>query len=162
METVLRTLNGVVVAVCQMLAMLVISIGIAKAMFIFLRDVLTPGRSITAIQASRLELGHSFSLGLGFLIGASILKTTLAPTWTDIGQLAAIIAIRTVLNYFLLRDISTQTPAAASARGRTTWRQLFLRPERADARTEPGKDEASGEQNTDAGTPARGDRRDGE
>ncbi|MDJ0532872.1 MAG: DUF1622 domain-containing protein [Xenococcaceae cyanobacterium MO_207.B15] len=30
----------------------------------------------------------------------------IAPTWNDIGQLAAIIAIRTVLNYLLLQAIN--------------------------------------------------------
>jgi uncharacterized membrane protein len=106
MEKVLQTLNAIVVGVCQFLAMGVISVGVGKALWIYLRDALTPGRSAAAIQRSRMELGHSFSLALGFLIGASILKTTLAPTWTDIGQLAAIIAIRTALNFFLLRDIA--------------------------------------------------------
>jgi uncharacterized membrane protein len=47
-------------------------------------------------------------LGLAFLIGASILKTIIAPTWNDIGQLAAIIGIRTALNYFLLKDVNKQ------------------------------------------------------
>jgi len=89
--------------------MIVIFIGIAKALKIYLTDVLTPGRSAAAVRQSRLELGHSFSLALGFLIGASILKTTIAPTWTDIGQLATIIAIRTILNYFLLHDIALQS-----------------------------------------------------
>lgn len=59
----------------------------------------------------------SCSLALGFLIGASILKTTLAPTWTDIGQLAAIIAIRTILNYFLLHDIATRSELPENNRG---------------------------------------------
>jgi uncharacterized membrane protein len=74
-----------------------------------LADVLTAGRSADSVKASRLELGHSFSLTLGFLIGASILKTTLAPTWNEIGQLSAIIAIRTILNYFLLHDIAVHS-----------------------------------------------------
>ena len=117
LEQILRTGNAIIVAICQFLAMIVISIGIIKALGIFLRDVLTPGRSGAAIQQSRLELGHSFSLALGFLIGASILKTTLAPTWSDIGQLAAIIAVRTVLNYFLLHDISTQSGPGPHAPG---------------------------------------------
>ena len=56
-----------------------------------------------------MEIGHAFSLALSFLIGASILKTTIAPTWNDIGQLASIIAIRTILNYFLIRDINLMT-----------------------------------------------------
>lgn len=105
----LQFLNGIIVVTCQFLAMVVISIGIIKALKIYLADVLTPGRSADSVKASRLELGHSFSLALGFLIGASILKTTLAPTWTDIGQLAAVIAIRTLLNYFLLHDIAVQS-----------------------------------------------------
>lgn len=108
-DNVLQLANAVVVAVCQFLAMVVITLGIAKALKIYLADVLTPGRSAAAVRQSRLELGHSFSLALGFLIGASILKTTLAPTWTDIGQLATIIAIRTILNYFLLHDIALQS-----------------------------------------------------
>ena len=105
----LQVLNHTVVIICQFLAIIVLTIGILKALKIYLADVLTPGRSAESVQASRMELGHSFSLALGFLIGASILKTTLAPTWEDIGQLGAIIAIRTILNYFLLRDIAVQS-----------------------------------------------------
>ena len=58
-----------------------------------------------AFQGSRLELGYAFSLGLSFLVGGSILKTTITPSWNDIGQLAAIIVLRTVLNYLLLQAI---------------------------------------------------------
>lgn len=107
--------NAIVVTLCQFLAMVVISIGMVKALGIFLKDALTPGRSAATIKESRLELGRSLVLALGFLIGASILKTTLAPTWTDIGQLAAIIAIRTILNYFLLHDISVEWETSARA-----------------------------------------------
>ncbi len=103
-------INDVIVHFCQLLAMFVISIGVVKALIVFVKDALFGGKAGEAIQESRLELGHSFSLGLGFLIGASILKTTVAPTWNDIGQLASIILIRTVLNFFLLRDIRGSTP----------------------------------------------------
>ncbi len=58
-----------------------------------------------AFQGSRLELGYAFSLGLSFLVGGSILKTTITPSWNDLGQLAAIIVLRTVLNYLLLQAI---------------------------------------------------------
>ncbi len=85
--------------------MVVILIGILKALIIYIKDALLGKKAFDALQESRLEIGHSFSLGLAFLIGASILKTILAPTWNDIGQLAAIIGIRTALNFFLLRDI---------------------------------------------------------
>jgi uncharacterized membrane protein len=54
---------------------------------------------------SRFKLGLSLSLGLGFLVGADVVKTAISPTWTDIGQLAAIVVIRIVLNFFLMRDM---------------------------------------------------------
>lgn len=53
----------------------------------------------------RLGLGRWLVLGLEFELAADILRTTVAPTWNEIGQLAAIIIIRTVLNFFLQRDI---------------------------------------------------------
>lgn len=107
MNEVISTLNDIIVNMCQALAMVVILIGILKALVIYVRDIFTTKRAFGALQESRLEIGHSFSLGLAFLIGASILKTILAPTWNDIGQLAAIIALRTALNFFLLRDVES-------------------------------------------------------
>ena len=100
-----QNLNSWVVNLCQLLALFVIVTGIIKALIIYCRHVFTNSRSAIAFQASRLELGYAFSLGLSFLVGGSILKTTIAPTWNEIGQLAAIIALRTVLNYLLLQAI---------------------------------------------------------
>jgi len=39
------------------------------------------------------------------LIGADILKTAISPSWDELGQLAAIVGIRTILNFFLLREL---------------------------------------------------------
>jgi uncharacterized membrane protein len=105
MEDVINYINDLVVIVCQILAMIVILMGISKALIIYVKDIMIATKSYEALQESRLEIGHAFSLGLAFLIGASILKTIIAPTWDDIGKLAAIIAIRTGLNFFLLRDV---------------------------------------------------------
>jgi len=105
MNEVIEAIVNIIASFAHMAAIIVIVIGIIKAFLIFITDVFTKKEAREAIKESRLEIGHAFSLGLGFLIGASILKTTIAPTWNDIGQLAAIIAIRTILNYFLLRDI---------------------------------------------------------
>ena len=107
MADVISTVNEIVVNMCQALAMVVILIGVLKALVIYVRDIFSTKKAFSALQESRLEIGHSFSLGLAFLIGASILKTILAPTWNDIGQLAAIIALRTALNFFLLRDVES-------------------------------------------------------
>jgi uncharacterized membrane protein len=57
------------------------------------------------IENIRLCLGRWLALALEFELGADILRTAIAPTWTDIGQLAAIATIRTLLNYFLQKEI---------------------------------------------------------
>ena len=44
-------------------------------------------------------------LALEFALAADILRTAVAPTWNDIGKLAVIAVIRTMLNYFLAKDI---------------------------------------------------------
>jgi uncharacterized membrane protein len=99
------TLNNWVVSLCQLLALFVIVTGIVKALIIYGRHIFTNSSSAIAFQGSRLELGYAFSLGLSFLVGGSILKTTITPSWNDLGQLAAIIVLRTVLNYLLLQAI---------------------------------------------------------
>lgn len=53
----------------------------------------------------RLRLGRWLALALEFLLAADILRTAVAPTWDEIGKLAAIVVLRTVLNYFLQREI---------------------------------------------------------
>jgi uncharacterized membrane protein len=49
----------------------------------------------------------SILLALEFALGADIARTAIAPTWAEIGQLAAIAAIRTFLNFFLERDLES-------------------------------------------------------
>ncbi|GAB6188760.1 hypothetical protein JCM30566_04990 [Marinitoga arctica] len=105
LHNVVELVVGYVSDISYIMAIIVIVFGIIKGFSIFLKDVLLGGKSEESVWESRLELGHSFSLGLGFLIGSSIIKTTVAPTWNDIGQLATIIAIRTTLNYFLTKEI---------------------------------------------------------
>ena len=53
----------------------------------------------------RMRLGQSMVIGLEFLVAADILKTALAPTWNDILLLAALIALRTILNYLLEHEL---------------------------------------------------------
>lgn len=110
MDSLIINLNGIAINTCQLLALFVISIGLIKGLIIFLRNALSLSTSAKTFQESRLQMGYSFSLGLNFLIGGSILKTTITPNWEDIGRLAAIIVIRTILNYLLLENIHKPVP----------------------------------------------------
>jgi uncharacterized membrane protein len=53
----------------------------------------------------RLLLGRWLALALEFELAADILRTAIAPTWNEIGQLAAIVVLRTALNFFLQKEI---------------------------------------------------------
>jgi len=44
-------------------------------------------------------------LALEFTLAADIVRSAIAPSWEEIGQLAAIAVIRTFLSFFLERDI---------------------------------------------------------
>lgn len=66
--TLVKTLNGWVVSLYQLLALFVLVTGIIKALIIYCKYVFTNSQSAIAFQASRLELGYSFSLGLSFLV----------------------------------------------------------------------------------------------
>ena len=56
----------------------------------------------------RLFLGRYLALGLEFQIGADILSTAVAPTFDDVLLLGAIVVIRTVLNYFLTKELERE------------------------------------------------------
>ncbi len=64
----------------------------------------------------RLRLGRWLAVALEFELAADILRTAIAPTWKEIGQLAAIAVLRTGLNYFLQQEIDK---AAARQRAET-------------------------------------------
>jgi uncharacterized membrane protein len=72
--------------------------------------------------AIRLSMARFLSVGLEFQLAADIIGTAIAPSWEEIGKLAAIATIRTALNFFLAReikeeetDIARGEPVAAEA-----------------------------------------------
>ncbi len=68
-----------------------------------------------AKEAVRLRLGRWLAVALEFELAADILRTAVAPTWNEIGQLAAIVVLRTVLNYFLQAEIDKAEARRTSA-----------------------------------------------
>jgi uncharacterized membrane protein len=54
-------------------------------------------------------------LGLEFELAADIVRSVISPEWADIGQLGAIAAVRTFLNYFLEKDLEKYSERGARA-----------------------------------------------
>jgi len=59
-------------------------------------------------------LGKYLVLALEFQVGADILSTAIAPSWEQIGKLGAIALIRTMLNYFLTRELAEEQKREAA------------------------------------------------
>ncbi len=60
-------------------------------------------------QMLRHHLGSYLLLGLEFLIAADIIRTITKPTLDEIAVLGSIVLIRTVLNFFLNKEIAGHT-----------------------------------------------------
>ncbi len=104
----------------ELLGAAMIVAGIAITLVRMVRVPFMERRPPLAALQIRLGLGMFLALGLEFLLAADILRTAVAPTWEDIGQLAAIAAIRTGLNYFLGREFIQGEHEIAAARQRTS------------------------------------------
>lgn len=105
MQEIVKLIANYIAISAEAIAVIFIIIGILGALVIYMRKTFLFRPDYKAMTESRTHLGHSLSVALEFLIAADILKTAIAPTWEDIGQLAAIVGIRTVLNYFLHKEL---------------------------------------------------------
>lgn len=106
MEELLSVIANHVALGAETIAVLLIAFGAVHALVAIVTALVRGprregwGRPIWATFGSWL-LG-----GLQFALAADIVRSTIAPTWEQIGELAAIAAIRTFLSYFLERDLA--------------------------------------------------------
>jgi len=118
----LMSVVDVLVRLVEAAGALVIFLG---ALIGFVRFVVVAVRSRGQAEAFvpvRLDLARFLALGLEFQLASDILRTAIAPTFEQIGQLAAVAAIRTALNYFLGREIKEERDEVESARAGTEGR----------------------------------------
>lgn len=106
-EEFLRDAVDLLVRFVEASGAIVIFAGAVVGFLRFLKASIVDRRS-QAFVAVRLDLGRFLALGLEFQLAGDILRTAIAPTFEEIGQLAAVAAIRTALNYFLGREIEQE------------------------------------------------------
>lgn len=63
----------------------------------------------------RLQFGDSVVLGLEFMVGGDIIGSLVQPDYYNLGLLAIIVLIRTVLSYFLNMELAALTPQQQQA-----------------------------------------------
>ncbi len=69
----------------------------------------------SSMSEVRITLGRWLALALELALAADILRTVMVPSWDEIGKLGAIVVLRTVLNYFLEREIEQEQKKAEYA-----------------------------------------------
>jgi uncharacterized membrane protein len=94
-------------------AVLLIAYGALEALWNAVKAVVGGEARRGQRKAAWRGFGVWLLLGLEFELAADIVRSVVTPTWGDIGQLAAIGAIRTFLNYFLEKDIERYGEAGA-------------------------------------------------
>jgi uncharacterized membrane protein len=105
METLFKDWTGYLASGIEAAAVLIITLAVVEAAIRGLWVFAHPDMPPQSREVVRLRLGRWLALGLELELAADIVRTAIAPTWNEIAQLAAIVVIRTVLNYFLQRDI---------------------------------------------------------
>lgn len=106
LEAWLKLLVGYLAAGAEIAAALVIGGAVLRGMGTYLSQFFSHSRQhYDSTEVIRLKLGRVLALGLEFTVASDILRTAVAPTRQDILNLGAIVLLRTLLNYFLEREI---------------------------------------------------------
>ena len=103
MEEILTSAIGFLVPVIEACGASIIVLEVIRTMIGYIRNLFR--RDPVHVSTLRMRLGQSMVMGIEFQVAADILKTALAPSWNDILLLAALIGLRTVLNYLLEREL---------------------------------------------------------
>lgn len=106
-ETFIKGLN-IVVTVINLVGVMVVLWGFVVAAIAFARFKLHRHTTLEFLKEAnkiRAILGTYILFGLEFMIAADIIHTFIRPTQEDLIVLATIVAIRTVISYFLGREV---------------------------------------------------------
>ena len=106
MEDLFKQFTSYLAAGVEGAAALIIAIAAVEATWRALQVFFVrPAEPDEAKEGVRLRLARWLAVALEFELAADILRTAIAPSWDEIGKLAAIAALRTILNYFLQKEI---------------------------------------------------------
>ena len=89
-------------------SVLIIVVGTAAALIAWVRlGFAGPVASDALSTQVRIPLARQLTLALEFLIGSDIIRTAVTPSWTELGQLTAIVILRVVIIFSLEHDTRT-------------------------------------------------------
>jgi uncharacterized membrane protein len=102
-DTVSKVIDGA--------GVLVVVVGLLIATGAFVLAQKDRGRAQVAYRVYRQQVGKAILLGLEFLVAADIIRTVaVAPTFSGVGVLAIVVAVRTFLSFALDVELSGKWP----------------------------------------------------
>ena len=107
MEEIAKNITNITSHTVEILAAVIIGIAVLFVLYTYLCSFYPNSKKINR-ELIRIRFGSSVGVALELLLGADVLATAVAPSWDDIGKLAAIATIRTVLNFFLEKELKHQ------------------------------------------------------
>src|SRR5215470_11594405 len=105
MEELFRQFASAVALAVEAVAAVIIAFGAIEALYTLVGTFLSKDSSAGNRKRIWLRFGLWLLFGLEFELAADVVRSAISPTWAAIGQLAAIGAIRTFLNYALEKDL---------------------------------------------------------
>jgi uncharacterized membrane protein len=105
MESLLHEIAHYVALAIEAIAIAIIAAGAIEAVIGIVRVLLHPASTNDDRRAIWLNFARWLVAGLTFQLAADVVNTSFAPTWDELGHLAAIAAIRTFLSFFLDREV---------------------------------------------------------
>lgn len=113
MEQIAKQITIYVSHTLEIISAVIIGFALIKLIVTYFSNFSIKKNGLSAEEA-RVKFGSSVAVALELLLGADVLATAVAPSWDDIGKLAAIAVLRTALNYFLERELKHSKSSAVS------------------------------------------------
>jgi uncharacterized membrane protein len=113
MHELLASWIGYIVPAIQMIGIAIVIWGVLEGVARVLQrgwQFAGRGEATWTFGDIRIAIGRKMVLGLEFFIASDIIQTVVVPTWESLGILAGIVAIRTVIVYFLEYEMRTGAP----------------------------------------------------
>lgn len=105
MESLLHEIARYIALAIESIAIAIITFGVIEAVIGIARVAMHPEATGDERRAIWLKFARWLVAGLTFQLAADVVNTSFAPTWDELGHLAAIAVIRTFLSYFLDREV---------------------------------------------------------
>ncbi|MDM0107947.1 DUF1622 domain-containing protein [Variovorax sp. J22R24] len=105
MEELLHTSAHILSRLLEAATLVLLALGALMAFTKLISGLLTRQPPNEVALTVWQGLSRWMMVGLEFLLAADLVSTVVSPSWDELGRLATIAAIRTVLGFFLGRDL---------------------------------------------------------